>query len=270
MHNSQLTPDVNEPFFWRVGVGIMYAEMPFNANVRPPLLSEWESNRVREFRSIRRRNQWLAGRALAKALVRERLRMDGIIEIRDSADGVPLLYRNGLPMTDVWLSVDFHGPRISAVIADRPVALDMRRVDGNVQSIARNVVKRAELRLLRRKFEQPELVLHVAYAIKEAALRACRLTRECSLADVELAPDMSVRVKDRILHTLALRVVNDTVVAIVGRPLLEEAPRTRLVWDEQPDDVAASGFIGSFERQFARARRIAEARARWNSIRWQT
>jgi hypothetical protein len=64
----------------------MYAEMPLARSIRPPLLSEWESERVQQFKNRERRGSWLAGRALAKVLVKERLGMQGIVEIREGAD----------------------------------------------------------------------------------------------------------------------------------------------------------------------------------------
>ena len=77
----------------------MYAEMPLNRAIRPPLLSPWESERVQAFRNRERRSRWLAGRSLAKVLVKERLGLGGIIEIREGADGEPLVYADGFPLT---------------------------------------------------------------------------------------------------------------------------------------------------------------------------
>src|SRR4051794_14536260 len=100
------------PFFWRIAEGVLYAEMPYSRAIRPPLLTEWESDRVREFRSSARRSRWLAARALAKALVRERLGLGGIVEIREGADGQPLVYRGGLLLADVWLGMSCQGDRV--------------------------------------------------------------------------------------------------------------------------------------------------------------
>lgn len=268
MLNRDGLPDENEPFFWRVGVGIMYAEMPFGANVRPPLLSEWESERVESFRSPRRRNQWLAGRALAKALVRERLQLTGIIDIREGSSGEPLIYRNGLPMPDVWLSIDYHDDRIASVVADRPVALDMRRTDAQIEPVARKLVTRSEHRVVRKSFDRNELIYGVSWAVKEAAVRASRASDNVSLSQVKIKGDMSVVVGDVPLYTLAVRVVRGMIVAIVGRPLLEEQPRTRIVWDESPDPDVPTRIVSAVERSIAKARRVADGRARWQRLRW--
>lgn len=263
-----------QPFFWRVAEGMLYAEMSLETTIRPPLLTEWESERVRAFRNPRRRRQWLAGRALAKALVRERLRIDGIVEIREGSCGEPLVYRGGMPLTDVWLSMVYRHGRVAAIIADRPAALEIKRVDDESARLVERFVRKRELRSLEKVFERdPALVRSAAWAIKEAAVRARRISPADlpdGLGSVELCDDLGVIVDDVRMHAMAVRVVKDTVVAVVARPLLHEEPVTRVVTNGRPEpEPRAAGFSAAVERSVARSRRLAEARARFHRLRWQ-
>lgn len=268
-HDEQ--PTGGQPFFWRVAEGVLYAEMPFSASIRPPLLTDWESQRAESFHSRQRRNLWLAGRALAKALVRERLQLNGMVEIREGVGGEPLVFRDGLPEPGVWLGIIYRHGRVAAVVADRPVSLDIRRVEADAADLTSRFVSRGEMRNLRRVFAAPQLACGVAWAVKEAALRAARCDVDgTSLTGVQLHADLGVTVGDVRLHTLALRVFDESVVAIVGRPLLHEQPVTRIVMEGEPQVEAASRLQAVVERSVARARRIAEARARWQGLRWQT
>ena len=262
---------LDQPFFWRVADGVLYAEMPYSTSIRPPLLTQWESERAKSFNNPQRRNQWLAGRALAKALVRERLGIPGIVEIREGASGEPLVYRNGLPMPHVWLGMGYRHGRVAAVIADRPVALDIRRVEDGSAEVVSRFVGRAEFRILRKVFRGLPLACSVAWAIKEAAIRAARGgDHPDGLLNAKVLPDFGVSVGDVRMHTLALRVVDETVVAIVGRPLLHEKPVTRIVMSDAPSTATDEQVALSIDRSVARARRVAEARARWHRLRWQT
>lgn len=172
------------PFFWRVASGVMYAEMPLSRSIRPPLLSDWESDRVQAFRNRERRSPWLAGRALAKVLVKERLGLQGIVEIREGADGEPLVYQNGFPMPDVWLGISVRHGRVSCVLADRPVSLEVRNVKPAEAELVDGFSGRGEQRTLRRLLGSAHAAQSAAWAIKEAAQRAARIRAGRSSVDL--------------------------------------------------------------------------------------
>ena len=266
---SELGFRLDKPFYWRVASGVLYAEMPFTANIRPPLLSEWESTRVQAFKSKERRDRWLAGRALAKALVRERLGLTGIIEIRDGSDGQPLVYSDGMPLPDVWLGIASRSGRVASVVADRPVSLEIRPVDGSDVDIARNVLRRGELRVMRRAISDVDAAVATLRAAKEAAIRAIRASNSTTaLVDVEVRPDFAIEIGDVTLSLMAVRVLEDAVVAVVARPLLNEPNITRFVLDGEDPVEPSTRLQGAIERSMLRARRIAEARQRWQRPRW--
>ncbi|MCW2923218.1 MAG: hypothetical protein JWM98_622 [Thermoleophilia bacterium] len=267
-------PDGGSPFFWRVASGVMYAEMPLTRSIRPPLLSEWESERVTQFSNRERRGRWLAGRALAKVLVKERLGLPGIVEIREGADGEPLVYSGGFPMSDVWLGITVRHDRVSCVLADRPVSLEVRKVSTAEAELVDGFVARGEQRALRRLLGSATAARSAAWAIKEAAQRATRTRAHggLELREVRIDPTLGVQVGDDAdLDVLALRYTDEVAVAIVGRFLLEERRTVRIVLDEvppaeQPAPVPTRSMprLGAaIERSMLRARRIAEARVRW-------
>jgi phosphopantetheinyl transferase len=257
------------PFFWRVAAGVMYAEMPMSRAIRPPLLSEWESDRVQRFRNRERRSRWLAGRALAKVLVKERLGLQGIVEIREGSDGEPLVYEAGFPRPDVWLGISVRHGRVSCVLADRPVSLEVRCLKGSEAELVDSFTGRTEQRSLRRLLGSATAARSAAWAIKEAAQRAARSTDGVELRDVQIDPSLGVQVGDAAeLDVLALRYVDEIAVAVVGRFLLEERRTVRIVLDEPPQREAQTPRLqAAIERSMARARRIADARLRWQQLR---
>ncbi len=273
---SELGFSLDRPFYWRIGDGLLYAEMPYNSAVRPPLLSEWESERVAQFRNMQRRSAWLAGRALAKALVRERYGLKGIIEIREGADGEPLVYRGGLPAPDIWIGISCRGGRVSAVVGDRPVSVDIRQCDGRDAALADRMLDRAEMRALRKIFRTGDVAVAVARSIKESALCAVRgnASGRGDLASVRLDGEFNVQVDghgpSRPLHVFAVRVLDDVVVSVVGVCRDDERPITRVVTDAEHDVIEATAMQSMLERSVARARRMTEARSRWHRLRWQS
>jgi phosphopantetheinyl transferase len=265
---AQQRRDNDKPFFWRVASGVLYAEMPLTRSIRPPLLSEWESGRVQAFRNRESRARWLGGRALAKVLVKERLGLPGIVEIREGADGEPLVYSDGFPMPDVWLSISVRHDRISCVLADRPVALETRQVRAEEGHLVDHFLSRGEQRTLRRALGNAQTVRSAGWAIKEAAQRAARMRTTTELRNVELTPDFGLQVGDAMkLDVLALRVTGDVAVAIVGRFLVEERQTVRIVLDDAAREDATPRMQAAFERSMVRARRIADARLRWSGLR---
>ncbi|MCZ4496610.1 MAG: hypothetical protein JWM25_1193 [Thermoleophilia bacterium] len=258
----------DKPFFWRVASGVLYAEMAYTRSIRPPLLTEWESERVQAFKNRDSRARWMAGRALAKVLVKERLSLPGIVEIREGADGEPLVYSDGFPMPDVWLGISVRHNRISCVLADRPVALETRQVRAEEGHLVDHFLERSEQRILRRALGNAQTVRSAGWAIKEAAQRAARMRRTTELRDVALTSDFGVHVGDSTkLDVLALRVVDDIAVAIVGRFLVEERQTVRIVLDDAAREDATPRLQAAFERSMVRARRIADARMRWQPLR---
>lgn len=248
----------------------MYAEMPLAKSIRPPLLSEWESERVQAFRNRERRGRWLAGRALAKVLVKERLGLAGIIEIREGTDGEPLVYQDGFPMSQVWLGISVRHGRVCCVLADRPISLDVRRVAAAEAELVDGFVGRSEQRTLRRLLGTGTAARSAAWAIKEAAQRAARVrgSHDTELRDVHIDSSFGVQVGDGAdLDVLALRYIDDIAVAVVGRFLLEERRTVRIVLDDVPREQQTPKFQAAIERSVARARRITEARMRWQQLR---
>jgi phosphopantetheinyl transferase len=266
--------DGNKPFFWRVASGVMYAEMPLARSIRPPLLSDWESERVQQFQNRERRSRWLAGRALAKVLVKERLGMAGIIEIREGTDGEPLVYADGFPRHDVWLGISVRHGRVACVLADRPVSLEVRQVRPAEADVVDGFLGRVELRSLRRLLGSATAARSAGWAIKEAAQRATRtrLSSGLELRQVRIDSALGVQVGDAAdLDVLALRYVDDVAVAIVGRFLLEERRTVRIVLEDVPKaDAPSPRLQAALERSVARARRITDARSRWQQLRTDT
>ncbi|MEO6866538.1 MAG: hypothetical protein ABI200_00795 [Gaiellales bacterium] len=265
------------PFFWRVASGVMYAEMPLTRSIRPPLLSEWESERVNHFRNRDRRNRWLAGRALAKVLVKERLGLPGIIEIREGADGEPLVYSDGFPLSDVWLGITVRHGRIACVLADRPVSLEVRQVKPVEAELVDGFLGRGEQRALRKLLGSATAARSAGWAIKEAAQRATRTRRDGQLELRKVGIDSSLGIQvgeDTDLDVLALRYVDDIAVAIVGRFLLEERRTVRIVLEEPvaaPEVATPTPRLqAAIERASTRARRIADARHRWQQLRFDS
>lgn len=249
----------------------MYAEMPLSRSIRPPLLSEWESDRVQAFRNRERRASWLAGRSLAKVLVKERLGLPGIVDIREGADGEPLVFQDGFPMLDVWLGISVRHGRVSCVLADRPVSLEVRQLKAAEAELVDSFSGRLEQRSLRRLLGSAHAARSAAWAIKEAAQRAARVrsTSEVELRHVRIDQALGVQVGDGVdLDVLALRWTDEVAVAVVGRFLLEERRTVRIVLDEvpTPEDAKAPRLQAAFERSVARARRITEARMRWQRL----
>lgn len=254
------------PFYWRVAHGVLYAQMPLTRSIRPPLLSAWESERVTAFKNRDRRFRWLAGRALAKAIVKERLGMRGIIEIRDGASGEPVVYQDGFPRADVWLSIAVRHGQVSCVLADRPVALEIRTTSATERELVDRFVERGEQRTLRRLVGTPAAARAAGWAIKEAARRATRVAGASDLAAVRIDASLGVDVDAYRLQVLALRYVDDIAVAIVGRAPLEDTSPVRIVLDAAAQEAATPRLQGALERSLQRARRIADARRRWGGV----
>lgn len=255
------------PFYWRVASGVLYAEMPLTRSIRPPLLTDWESERVQVFRNRERRTRWLAGRALAKALVKERLGMKGIVEIREGADGEPLVFENGFPRPDVWLGIAVRHGRVTCVLADRPVSLEVRRIEPTEVELVDRFLPRGEQRTLRRALGTAASARSAGWAIKEAAQRATRTRDVRGLGDVSIDAELGVDIGEHRLQVLAVRIVDEVAVAIVGRFRLEERQNVRIVLDDAAREAATPRLQGAIERSMVRARRIAEARMRWQTAR---
>ena len=271
MPGSAHTNDAGTPFFWRVASGVMYAEMPLTRSIRPPLLSPWESERVQAFRNRDRRSRWLAGRALAKVLVKERLGLPGIVEIREGADGEPLVYADGFPLPNVWLGISVRHGKVSCVLADRPVSLEVRRAEESEAEVVDSFVARGERRTLRKLLGSDIAARSAAWAIKEAAQRAARLHQDpaAQMRSVHIDASLGVQASpdSADMDVLALRYLDDVAVAVVGRFLLEERRTVRIVLDEPAEPVAAPRLQAAIERSKVRARRIADARSRWQGMR---
>lgn len=263
------------PFFWRVASGVTYAEMPFSKAIRPPLLSEWECARVSVFKNRERRSRWLAGRALAKVLAKEQLDIPGIVEIREGSEGEPLIFQDGFPRHDIWLGISVRHDRVACVIADRPVSLDVRRVENHESELVSGFVGRGEQRILRQLLGSNRAARSAAWAIKDAAQRVSRL-RSSSLSklrDVQIDRALGVQVGDTSdLDVLAIRYTGDVAVAVVGKFLLEEKRTVRVVLDADVPNSPASPprLQAAIERSLVRARRIARARLRWQELGPQT
>jgi len=261
---ASLAARAGQPFFWRVASGVLYAEMPLTRSIRPPLLSEWESERVTAFRNRERRTRWLAGRALAKVVVKDRLDLPGIVEIREGSDGEPLVYADGFPLPDVWLGISVRHDRIACVLADRPVSLEVRKVEPAEAELVEGFLARSEMRALRKLLGSVEAARSAGWAIKEAAQRATRMRGRSELRDVRIDAGLSVQVgEESMLDVLAVRVVDEIAVAIVGRFLLEERRTVRIVLDDAAREQATPRLHAALERSMARARRIADARSRF-------
>lgn len=239
--------------------------------IRPPLLSDWESQRVQVFRNRKRRSHWLAGRALAKVLIKERLGLQGIIEIREGVDGEPLVFADGFPLSDVWLGISVRHGRVACVVADRPVSLEVRQVEPTAVELVDSFTTRGEQRTLRRLLGSVEAARSSSWAIKDAARRAARHRDAISMRDIRIDSSLGVQVGDSDLDVLAMRYTGGVAVAIVGRYLLEEPRTVRVVMDDVVSSTtptrSTARLQAALERSMARARRITESRMRWERLR---
>jgi phosphopantetheinyl transferase len=257
--------------YWRVAPGIWYAEVPFSKSIRPPLLSEWESERAAAFNDADKRAMWLAGRALAKTLAKDWLGTKVTVEIREGRAGELVLYRGGLPVPDVWVSAVHRHGRIGVAIADRPIGVDLRRIDANTAPVAASFLTRAERWNLWKVFRDKPLGVACAWAIKEASVRALRSKDPVELRDVTLGQDLAMVARGVRMHAYVVRVLNGSVVAIVGRPMADEPLITRLAIEDTRVDERGVRLDPPVERGTARAKRITDARSRWQQrLRWST
>jgi hypothetical protein len=176
-------------------------------------------------------------------------------------------------MPKVWLGISVRHGRVCCVLADRPVSLDVRQVAPVEAELVDGFVGRGEQRSLRRLLGTGAGARSAAWAIKEAAQRAARVRskQELELRDVRIDSSLGVQVGDGAdLDVLALRYVDEVAVAVVGRFLLEERRTVRIVLDEVPREQQTPKLQAAIERSVARARRIAEARMRWQQLRLDT
>jgi hypothetical protein len=246
--------------------------MPWSNAIRPPLLSEWECERVARFSDRSRRSRWLAGRALAKALVRERFASTGIVDIREGSAGEPILYQSGLPEPTVWLGIEARQTTVAAVVADRPVSIAVSASMDEVDlAIDPQMVAKGELKTLATLFDgDRNMARGAALAIKEAALRTVRAGMNGPrIREIEIDAEFGVVADDVQLRLLAVLSTDKQIVAVVGRQLLHERRVVRVVRDGLlsiygPDAPKPPGAI---ERSKAKARRLADARSRWRGLR---
>ena len=120
-------------------------------------------------------------------------------------------------------------------------------------------------------FDTDQVALSVAWALKESALRATRAGHAgLTLQEARIQNDFSVDVDDVHMHAMAIRVLDGAVVAVVGRPLLHEQAVTRISLPGVPAvEESVSRIAQVVERSVARARRMSDARARWqHRLRW--
>ncbi len=275
--------------FWRVAEGVVLAEMPVDAPVRPPLLSEWESAQAGSFRGVARRNTWLVTRALAKNLVREQTGLGGVIDIRDSEFGENVIFQGGMPVPDKWLSTCVKSGRISVLAGDRPIGMQMRCVHQADQELVSRFCSRNEFKTLHKLLAyEPtvsDAVPSILWTIKDAAIDHLRGSNRATvqLSQVRLESDLTVTVdlsdsgyESLSLHLFVLKESDGVWTAIVGKPVLGENVVTRIVIDAKriektsDRDTASSKRwrSGARERAVIRARRIADARSRWQRLRW--
>lgn len=254
---------------------MLYAEMAFSRAIRPPLLSDWESARVLRFSNRERRARWLAGRALAKAVVREALELSGVIDIREGVDGEPLLYRDGFPAIDVWLSIECRHDRVVAVVSRRAVGVDIRRVGNGEAAMVERFIGRSDQRNLRRVIGSVGDSRSAGWAIKAAGLRALRHRfpgRAGDLNALTIGADLAIDSPAGQLQTIALRIHSHIAIAVAGHVASPADHVAKVVLDQPPaaprDEPSA--LQGAIDRSLARARRLADARMRWHRLRWQT
>ena len=164
----------------------------------------------------------------------------------------------------MWLGISVRHDRVACVLADRPVSLEVRKVQPAEDELVEGFMTRGETRTLRRALGSAQAARSAGWAIKEAAQRATRMRGRTELRDVRIDAGLSVQVADEaLLDVLALRVVDDVAVAIVGRFLLEERRTVRIVLDDTARVQATPRLHAALERSMARARRIADARTRF-------
>lgn len=140
---------------------------------REPLLSPAERRLVREL-PARRRAEWVAGRLLAKQVVRELLSVPADeVEVLPRADGSPRVLVGGSAVPGLNVSISHTAGHVAAALAPEPVGVDLCTTVSApaVLRVADHVLSAGELSLI--GTDRPD-ALAGAWALKEAAVKADR------------------------------------------------------------------------------------------------
>lgn len=121
---------------------LMVGHLRLHAAIRPPLVSEWESERVLQFRSggqLGRRAAWMAGRSLLKNMLNSDARYKGpqIADIREDERGLIELHQWGKIHPSLHAEVLTRGERIVAAISDRRVGAGICALDAPIKAQTR-------------------------------------------------------------------------------------------------------------------------------------
>ncbi|MET9700976.1 4'-phosphopantetheinyl transferase superfamily protein [Streptomyces sp. NPDC006529] len=138
-----------------------------------PVLSPAE-RRVADALPGRRRTEWLAGRLVARRLVREVLAGAAHgVEILPRADGSPHLLADGAPVPAVHVSLSHTAHHVAAALAPGPVGVDLCETASApaVLRVADHILSARERSVV--GTDRPE-ALAGAWALKEAAVKADR------------------------------------------------------------------------------------------------
>ncbi len=192
MHEIIHFQDEDVPYLQQAG-NILYATMALDANVRPPLTSEWESQRINRFEDRDARTKWMAGRTLAKTALKTyfpEIRRS-IPDIRDDEYGRPHVWADGRIAPDMFIDICVRHGRVAAVASDKPVGLALRQLDEAPPQLIDHLLTRGEreLLLLSVKLHSPDAAESWGraggWALKEAAVRAMGL--DCPLHELRLS-----------------------------------------------------------------------------------
>jgi 4'-phosphopantetheinyl transferase len=148
-------------------------------------LSKEEANRVATFGAEKRRREYVAGRAAARALLAERLGVTpDAVPLRTADDGGVDCEGHALRVT-----IAHSGDYAVAACAPHPVGVDLERIQARDPAVARFLLGPGEERLLDELTDDREAALVLCWTLKEAVLKARRTGFRCSPKDVRLEPD---------------------------------------------------------------------------------
>ncbi len=183
------------------------------------LLSSDERERVSNFLAEKRRHEFTLGRAAARSLLSERLNLPpSEIPLDVAADGGLVIQGSNL-----HVSISHSARQAVAVVGERPVGVDLETIKPLTTDIRRYVYHDDDYALFDGLALDPDRAQILAWALKEAALKARRsgLRYSPRRMRIELAlPDHSA-----ILHEdtgvtwhLTFREVDGLYLAVAYRP----------------------------------------------------
>ncbi len=190
---------------------------PSSASTWEDWLSEEEQECVSEFGAAVRRREFVAGRAAARALLADVLKVcPGSVPLRQAADGGVDVER------DEWhVSISHSAEHAVAACARHPIGVDLEQIKSRDEGIARFLLhpQNREIGLLGDLPYDKEEALILCWTLKEAVLKARRsgFRRSPKTLRLEVDPDRqraTVHVQDGRPWAATYRRVGDLFLSV--------------------------------------------------------